>query len=158
MPVTFAYGHPELSYYDMLENNPERLRRMVRGMASIEERMPISGIYDFGWAIAAAEADPASERPVFVDVGGGRGQAIKAIRAEYPGLPVARCVLQDRREVIEAGKALDDASLSGVQRMVIDFHKSQPLQGSFSNHAMAAIDSRCPLHQHSRCDRLTRCL
>ncbi len=129
MPETFAYGHPEWNFYEMLEHDPERMRRFMRAMAPIEERMPISGIYDFSWAVAAAEADPASERPLFVDVGGGRGHAIKAVRAEFPGLPIARCILQDRQEVIDAGEALDDPDLRGIQRMVIDFHKSQPLQG-----------------------------
>jgi len=129
VPSTFAYGHPEMSYYELLERDPERMRRFMRGMAPIEERMPIAGIYDFSWAVAAAEADPASERPLFVDVGGGRGHAIKAIRTEFPALPIARFVLQDRKEVIEAGKALDDPDLRGIQRMVIDFHESQPLQG-----------------------------
>ncbi|KAK3321754.1 O-methyltransferase [Apodospora peruviana] len=143
VPATFAYGHPEWNYYEMLEKNPERMHRFMRAMAPIEERMPISGIYDFGWAVTAAEADPTSERPLFVDVGGGRGHAIKAIRAEFPGLPIARFVLQDRQEVIEAGKALDDPDLRGIQRMVIDFHKSQPLQG-----AMIYWIRRC-LHNYS---------
>lgn len=128
MPSTFAYGHPEQSYYEMLEHDPVRMRRFMRAMAPIEERMPIAGIYDFSWAVAAAEAEP--ERPLFVDVGGGRGHAIKAIRAEFPGLPVGRFVLQDRPEVIEAGKALDDPDLRDVQRMVVDFHASQPLKGT----------------------------
>lgn len=129
VPATFAYGHPEQSYYEMLEQDPVRMHRFMRAMAPIEERMPISGIYDFGWAVAVAEADADSHRPLFVDVGGGRGHAIKAIRAEFPRLPVDRFVLQDRKEVIAAGEALDDPDLRGVQRMVIDFHKSQPLQG-----------------------------
>ncbi|OIW23060.1 O-methyltransferase [Coniochaeta ligniaria NRRL 30616] len=131
VPGTFAYGHPEQSYYEMLEHDPVRMRRFMRAMAPIEERMPIAGIYDFSWAVAAApKADSDSERPLFVDVGGGRGHAIKAIRAEYPGLPIERFVLQDRPEVIEAGEKLDDPDLRGVQRMVVDFHESQPLQGA----------------------------
>lgn len=129
VPGTFAYGHPEWSFYEMLEHDPDRMRRFMRAMAPIEERMPISGIYDFTWAVGVAEADPASLQPLFVDVGGGRGHSIKAIRAEYPGLPVARFVLQDRPEVIEAGKMLDDPGLRGIQRTVIDFHESQPVQG-----------------------------
>lgn len=147
VPGTFAYGHPEWNFYEMLEHNPDRMRRFMRAMAPIEERMPIAGIYDFSWAVAAAEADPASERPLFVDVGGGRGHAIKAIRAEYPGLPISRFVLQDRQEVIEAGKALDDPDLRGIQRMVIDFHKAQPLQGLSAIISWQSwLEWRHPLH------------
>lgn len=101
----------------------------MRAMAPIEERMPIAGIYDFGWVVAQVRQDPTSTRPLFVDVGGGRGHAIIAIRNEFPGLPINRFILQDRPEVIDAGKALDDPDLRGVQRMVIDFHKEQPVQG-----------------------------
>lgn len=94
--------------------------------------MPISGIYDFSWLVAEAEKDPNSDRSLLVDVGGGKGQALKAIHAEFPGLPLRRCVLQDRLEVIEAGLALNEPELSAVQRMGIDFLQEQPVKGEFS--------------------------
>ncbi|KAB5516967.1 O-methyltransferase [Coniochaeta sp. 2T2.1] len=142
VPATFAYGHPEWSFYEMLEHEPERMRRFMRAMAPIEERMPIAGIYDFSWAVTTAKVPEQQQRPLFVDVGGGRGHAIKAIRAEYPALPIDRFVLQDRQEVIKAGEELDDPDLRGIRRMVIDFHQSQPLQG-----ALIYWIRRC-LHNH----------
>ena len=132
VPTTWAYGHPEWSYYEMLAHDPAWMGRFLKAMGPIEARMPISGIYDFGWLVAAAEADPAGERPLFVDVGGGKGQAIVAIRKEFPGLPLGRCVLQDRPEVIAADAALDEEDLRGVQRMAMDFHKEQPVKGELS--------------------------
>ncbi len=72
------------------------MKRFMNGMAPLEKRMPIAGIYDFSWVVDAAKEDPASERPIFVDVGGGQGQAIKAIHNEFPELPLKKCVLQDR--------------------------------------------------------------
>jgi hypothetical protein len=113
----------------MLQHDPVWMQRFMRAMAPIEERMPISGIYDFGWLVAKVKEDTTSERPVLVDVGAGRGHAIKAIRGEFPDLPIERFVLQDRPEVVEAGKALDDPLLRGVQRQVIDFHEAQPVHG-----------------------------
>jgi hypothetical protein len=131
VPTTFAYNHPELSYYEMISHDPERMRMFMKAMALIEERMPIAGIYDFGWLVEKA-ADPAhADRVVFVDVGGGKGHAIKAICSEFPGLPLGRFVLQDRPEVIAAAKALDDPGLREVQTMEIDFHVSQPVKGQY---------------------------
>lgn len=127
IPNTYAHGHPEWSVYEMLSHYPDRLNRFMRAMAMIEEKMPISGIYDFSSVIERGLEQP--ERPIFVDVGGGRGQAIKAIRGEYPSLRIDRCVLQDRPEVLEAMKSLDDHDLRGVQTMAIDFHQEQPLKG-----------------------------
>jgi len=49
VPATFAYGHPEWSYYEMLQHDPERMQRFMKAMGLIEEKMPIAGIYDFGW-------------------------------------------------------------------------------------------------------------
>lgn len=91
--------------------------------------IPVSGIYDFSWVVAEAGKHPNSDRAVLVDVGGGKGHAIKAIREEFPGLPVQRCVLEDLHETIEAGKAFAEPELAEVQRVAVDFHKSQPVIG-----------------------------
>lgn len=106
------------------------MQRFLTAMAAVEERMPIAGVYDFTWLVEKARDKSNSERAVFVDVGGGKGQAIKAIHAEFPGLPLTGCVLQDRPEVIEAGAALDDAHMWPIQRMASDFHKEQPVKGT----------------------------
>ncbi|KAK0710012.1 O-methyltransferase [Lasiosphaeria miniovina] len=143
-PHSVAYGQPELDFYQILERDPKRLASWVPGMAAVEERMPISGVYDFGWVVdlAKQDGDKAQQRPLFVDVGGGKGQAIKAIRAEFPGLPAERCVLQDRVEVIDAANALGEPELRGVSKMAIDFFKDQPLKG-----ALIYWIRRC-LHNH----------
>ncbi|OLN97441.1 Demethylsterigmatocystin 6-O-methyltransferase 1 [Colletotrichum chlorophyti] len=130
VPSTFAIGHPEWTFYEMLARDPERLERFTRGMSSTQKKQPIAEIYDFGWVVSKAKEEPHSDRILFVDVGGGAGQAIKAIRAEFPGLPLNRCMLQDRAEVIETAKTLKDPELEGVQTMAIDFHKEQPLKNA----------------------------
>lgn len=129
VPTTFAYGTPELSYYEMISRDPERMKAFMKAMAPLEEKMPIAGIYDFSWLVEKARDQSAAERTMFVDVGGGKGTAIKAIHNEFPGLPLDRFVLQDREEVVAAMKELDDPALKGVTPMVIDFHENQPVKG-----------------------------
>jgi hypothetical protein len=132
VPTTYAYGHPEWSFYEMVQNDPPRMQRFLRAMGPIEAKMPIAGIYDFSWVVEKAKEDPSSERLLFVDVGAGRGQAVKAIHKEFPELPLNRCMIQDRPEVIDAVKALDDPDSREVQKLVIDFHKEQPVKGKRS--------------------------
>ncbi|KAK1449231.1 O-methyltransferase [Colletotrichum melonis] len=131
VPGTYAYGVPEYGWYEMLQHDPPRMQRFLRAMGPIEEKMPISGIYDFGWVVEYAREN-AGDRPLFVDVGAGRGQSIKAIHRENPGLPLERCVLQDRAEVVEAVRKLDDEDMRLVQKQVIDFHKEQPVKGALT--------------------------
>ncbi|OLN82366.1 Demethylsterigmatocystin 6-O-methyltransferase 10 [Colletotrichum chlorophyti] len=130
VPGTFAYGVPEYAWYEMLQHDPPRMQRFMRAMGPIEEKMPISGIYDFGWVVEHATKDAETDRVLFVDVGGGRGQSIRAIHRENPGLPLGRCVLEDRPEVIEVVEKLDDEDMRLVQKQVIDFHKEQPVKGA----------------------------
>ncbi|KAK2033213.1 O-methyltransferase [Colletotrichum zoysiae] len=132
VPATYAYGVPEYSFYEMLQHDPPRLQRFLRAMGPIEEKMPIAGIYDFGWVVEHAGAHPSSDRPLLVDVGAGRGQSIKAIHRENPGLPLDRCVLQDRPEVVEAVEKLGDEDMRLVRKQVIDFHKEQPVKGALT--------------------------
>jgi hypothetical protein len=132
VPNTYAFGHPELGFYELLQRDPPRMARFMPAMQNIESRMPIAGIYDFKWLVELAEKTSGEEggkKPLFVDVGGGQGQAIKAIHHEFPGLPLARCVLQDRPEIIGLVEKMEDPELKQVQKVAIDFHKGQPLKG-----------------------------
>jgi hypothetical protein len=144
VPTTFAYGHPELSYYEMIGMDPEKMKAFMKAMAPLEAKMPIAGIYDFGWLVEKARDPSAAERPVFVDVGGGKGTAIKAIHDEFPELPLDRFVLQDRPEVVAAVKELDDPVLRKVTPMVVDFHEAQPLKGTvqprLSSHSTCILE------------------
>ncbi len=114
----------------------------MRAIAPLEESQPIAGIYDFGWVVAKAQAELDSKRLLFVDVGGGKGQSIKAIHKENPGLPLSRYLLQDLAEVIETVKALDDPELREVQKMAIDFHREQPVKGTAQAIILSSVKSR----------------
>jgi hypothetical protein len=127
VPATFARGSPEKTFFEVLATDPAYLQRFFIGMSVIEGRSPAAGIYDFGWLVEKAKQEP--ERAVFVDVGGGKGHAILAIHQEFPGLPLNRCVLQDRPEVIQAASAGGDPEMEEIQKVAIDFHADQPTKG-----------------------------
>lgn len=128
IPATFARGCPEKSFFEYLAGDPAYLARFTVGMNLIESQTPASGIYDFSWLVDKAKREP--DRLVFVDVGGGRGQAMLAIHGEFPDLPLGRFVLQDRPEVIEAVKAEGRPKMEEVQKVAVDFHVAQPTTGA----------------------------
>ncbi|KAF7589540.1 hypothetical protein BBP40_004163 [Aspergillus hancockii] len=102
IPYGLATGHPDKTLYEILETRPARNEESNRAMAAAVETMPITGIYEFAWIGDYAVA-PGREtnRPIFVDVGGGKGQTLRAILQEYPSIPAGRCVLEDQPEVIQ---------------------------------------------------------
>ncbi|KAK3381140.1 O-methyltransferase [Podospora didyma] len=155
IPFSFAYGLPEQGFYDVMSADPAKMATFIPAMAAVESRMPVAGVYDFSWVVsllADAEKAPAADRPVLVDVGGGKGHAIKAIVNEFPGLPLDRCVLQDRPDTIDAVVALDEPELKGVTKQGIDFFKEQPVKG-----ALLYFIRRC-LHNHpeAHCEQILK--
>ncbi|KAK4041718.1 O-methyltransferase-domain-containing protein [Parachaetomium inaequale] len=125
--VAFAEGRLGATVWDINHSTEERLRVFMLGMAFIDEHMPPLGVYDLGWA--AKEAAKESDRVLVVDVGGGRGQALKGILKVTPWLPAHRCVLEDLPEVVEAAKR-GNPELADVQMVVVDFFKEQPVRGA----------------------------
>jgi hypothetical protein len=91
--------------------------------------MPIIGIYDFSWVAAYAGTDP--ERTLIVDVGGGKGQAIKAIIEETPSIPASACVLQDLPNVINDVPE-EEGILNQVQKVGSSFFDKQPIKGTLA--------------------------
>jgi hypothetical protein len=127
-PHTVAWGHPEWNFWEIIYENPQRVKDFAQCMNTIDQLLPITGYYDFTWIADTAAAD--KERILFVDVGGGKGQAIKIITKENPGIDRARCVLQDLPEVIKEVKSLDAPELQGAQTMAHDFYEEQPVKGA----------------------------
>ena len=78
----------------------------------------------------------------FVDVGGGRGQAVQALREENPDLP-GRFVVQDLEHVLSAY----DASELGSEAMAHDFFTAQPIKGARWYHLRSILhdwpDAEC---------------
>ena len=135
----FAFGQLGRSIWDILSDHPSRLRNMMLAMAAMEQRFPSLGSYDLSWALAASED---SDRAVLVDVGGGKGQAVRAILQATPGLPAHRCVVEDLPEVVKEAKASADPEMADVRFIGMDFHAEQPVKG-----ALAYYIRRC-LHDY----------
>lgn len=130
IPATFARGHAEKPFFEVLAMDPAYFERFSDGMAIIEGMSPAvtAGMHDFSWLVQKAEQEP--QRTVFVDVGGGLGQCILTIHDEFPGIPLHRCVLEERPEVIQAVAAAGDPKMVEVQKVVVDFYVEQPIKGT----------------------------
>ncbi|KAK0609394.1 O-methyltransferase-domain-containing protein [Immersiella caudata] len=118
----FAFGQLGRSVWDILKDHPDRLRNMMLAMSAMEQKFPSLGSYDLGWALAASKGN---NRAVLVDVGGGKGHAVKAILQATPGLPAHRCVVEDVPKVVEEAKLSADPEMADVRFIGMDFHAEQ---------------------------------
>ncbi|ETN38171.1 uncharacterized protein HMPREF1541_06202 [Cyphellophora europaea CBS 101466] len=121
VPHSFAWGHADLNFWQVISKSPQRLVDFNQSMNTLDEVLPVTGMYDFGWI---AKAEGPEDRPLIVDVGGGKGQALKRIMAAFPEIPSKRMVLQDREDVIQE---VIDAHEAGalvyyIRRCMHDWH------------------------------------
>ncbi|PKX89313.1 S-adenosyl-L-methionine-dependent methyltransferase [Aspergillus novofumigatus IBT 16806] len=131
VPIGLAFGHPEKTSYEVLETMTHKSDMLNRAMAKATEGLPITGMYDFSWVGSAIQSKNLQHRTVIVDVGGGKGQALKAILKENPQVPPSQCVLMDREQVIVEAKQEDDVLLRPVKKVVGNFLCEQPIRGNF---------------------------
>ncbi|CAM1502734.1 Fc.00g075100.m01.CDS01 [Cosmosporella sp. VM-42] len=131
-PYSFANNQPDKSVWDIMNQDPERMRAFMMAMKTAETMMPMTGLYDYSWVREKLCED--DSRTVLVDVGGGKGHAVQAICEENVWLPKERCVVQDREDVVEAAKALDVEELRGVKMMAHDFNTEQPVKSAHIYH------------------------
>jgi hypothetical protein len=126
-PYSYSNRQFDKTVWEIMYQSPERMKNVMQSMNTLEKHLPITGMYDFSWVAKVAKEQP--ERILFVDVGGGKGQAIRAISKENPELPRERFILQDRPEVIEETKRIDAEDLRGAVLMPHNFHTEQPVKG-----------------------------
>lgn len=138
VPFSFAMGEPEKPFWEVWNADANRRSYFMDAMTAIGKQVPlmgpIKGLYDFGRDAGAVRSSP-PDRPLLVDVGGGKGHAIGHFcEGEDALLSTDRCVLQDTPHVIESVGADPASSLHGTKLMAIDFHKEQPVKGTSSPH------------------------
>ena len=116
----------ELGFWEYLNDIPERMQLFNSGMRSQTTvgNGRLSGAYPFGEEL---NKKPIHDNEVLiVDVGGGRGQSLEAIKQDYPHIK-GRLILQDLPDVI------DDAKLNGlppfIETDVASFFEPQHIQG-----------------------------
>lgn len=117
----------KLGFWEYLKEDPERIKLFSSGM-----RFQItvgsgrrSGAYPFGDELNNVPTE--DEEVSIVDVGGGRGQSLEAIKHDYPHLK-GRLILQDLPDVIEDAKA--NGLPSFIEPHVGSFFEPQAIKGA----------------------------
>ena len=142
----FQYGHcTSLGFWEYLADDPERAKVFNNGMQSLStigDGKTSAGSYPFDQELATKDI---SETDVaIVDVGGGRGQALMAIKDTFPTLQ-GKFVLQDVPSVIGDAKAQGLPSF--IEPVATSFFDPQPVKGkqipSLLRHLCCSFDFRC---------------
>ncbi|TVY32023.1 O-methyltransferase [Lachnellula subtilissima] len=94
-------------------------------MATSEHVTPVLGM--FPWASIKEQVEADTSRAFVVDIGGGRGQFLKAIQKEAPNGFGAKMILQDRPDVLASLTAED---IPGIEKMSYDFFTPQPVKNA----------------------------
>lgn len=124
-PYAWAVGLEGKDYYEAISSNKRWLHNFNFTMATSESVTPILGMFPWASMKAAVEADFDFSRAFVVDIGGGRGQFLKAIQQEAPNGFGAKMILQDRPDVLESVTAED---APGIEKMPYDFFTPQPVK------------------------------
>ncbi|KAG6359901.1 hypothetical protein INS49_010954 [Diaporthe citri] len=139
-PWGLSWGHPDKTNYEVFALFPEKALPFNASMKVGVADMPITGMYDFSWIGRHATEGSNGDRTLLVDVGGGMGQALKAILAENPDIPAERCALQDRPETIEEVEKEADPALAKVQKFGASFHGEEPVKGALVYHIRRVLN------------------
>ncbi|TGO17686.1 hypothetical protein BTUL_0015g00210 [Botrytis tulipae] len=127
-PYTFAHRTNGLNMWDYLSLHPERLRIFNLGMNRISSQM-IQSYGIFPWLSEYRKMQISDDSVLLVDIGGGQGQAITAIKDIIEGTK-GRLILQDREEVM-----LENPDpIPGIEKMTYDFFTPQPVKGALIYH------------------------
>ncbi|OAA35865.1 O-methyltransferase, family 2 [Beauveria brongniartii RCEF 3172] len=114
--------HSTVDFYTWLETHPTQQGAFHRFMEAQFASLPTwLDAVDFASELGGADLGSA-EHVVFVDVGGGNGQQIAALKEKFPGLK-GRAILQDRPEVLEKAPEVD-----GMEKMSYDYLTEQPVK------------------------------
>ncbi|KAF6796385.1 o-methyltransferase [Colletotrichum sojae] len=129
-PFSFGHGEPGKTVWEIAHESPERLRRVMEAMGSVQLGPMVAASYDFGWVRGRVAEAEERDRVLFVDVGGGKGHVTKAVLAQNAFIPRHRAVLEDREEVVRAVAEAGEPGLEGVRLQGHDFHNQQPVKNA----------------------------
>ena len=124
----FQYGHrTKLGPFEYVKEDPERTKvynSAMQSLATIGDAKKSAG--SFPYCNVMGEEEIMDTDVMIVDVGGGKGQALRAIKQVFPNLK-GRMILQDKPEVIEDAKASGLPSF--IEPMAASFFELQPIKG-----------------------------
>ena len=142
----FQFAHRTgLGFWEYLKEDPKRMKLFnsgMRSLATIGGAAKSAGPYPFEKEFGREEIKDTDV--AIVDVGGGRGQALEAIKTAFPGMK-GRMLLQDVPNVIEDAKA--GGLPSFIEPMAASFFEPQPVRGKRIGSLLFAVDS--PLYHES---------
>jgi len=122
-PYACAKGKEGKTYYDVLDEDATVRPIWNTTLAMMAANMPITGMFPFASLKEQVEREP--ERPLIVDIAGGRGQALLKIRDDLSGAFSGRMILQDLPSVIESLAAED---IPDIEKMAYDAFAPQPVK------------------------------
>jgi hypothetical protein len=124
-PYTLAHQTGGKDMWEHLARFPKRSKVVNSAMYAISSAHPWPvALYPFRKALLQLP-HTSSNPPLVVDIGGGQGQAISAIR-QICGDINGRFILEDRPEVL----AGIPHTLQGIEKIECDLFKPQPVKGT----------------------------
>lgn len=145
-PFCFSIGKEGKTYYEAIDEDPEQRNIWNVCLQIIEKNMPISGM--FPWETLKEKVEQEPERPFFVDVAGGRGQALLKLQEEIPGAYGGKLVLQDLPIVLDTLKPED---IPNIEPMAYDIFTPQPVKSECPRCRPGGVGEANLVH---RCARL----
>ena len=121
-PAAWTDGAEGQDWFKIVSQEPGRVACFAAAMKFAEELVPVFGMYPFERLVDTTFPD---NLPLIVDVGGGRGQVMKAIKDALPTLK-GRLICQDRPEVLAT---VDKDDIGKVEKLPHDFFEPQPIKG-----------------------------
>ncbi|KAF1846065.1 S-adenosyl-L-methionine-dependent methyltransferase [Cucurbitaria berberidis CBS 394.84] len=129
-PFGMATEHPNENVYEIIAGDPKLSKEFDSFIGRASKVFPMNGVYDLSWMQKQAAAT--RDRPLFVDIGGSNGHALRDILKDHPWLSAERCAVFDRAPTIEHTRANLDDSITSIQLVagsVLDVLPS-PVQGA----------------------------
>ncbi|AEO63490.1 uncharacterized protein THITE_2041488 [Thermothielavioides terrestris NRRL 8126] len=124
-PYCFSVGKEGKTFYEAIDENPERRNIWNVSIQIFEKNMPVSGM--FPWESLKAQVEKEPERAFVVDVAGGRGQALLKLQEAIPGAYGGKLILQDLPIVIDTLKPED---IPNIEPMAYDMFTPQPVKNA----------------------------
>lgn len=124
----FRYKHGQ-AYFDYIASDPDIKATFHNTMTLFNKyiAVPWSSFYPTQQLLSQAKED----RPILVDIGGGKGNDAKVFLSSHPDAPNGSIIVQDRAEIL---KLIDDPVLlqeqGPVRLMTHDFFSPQPVKGA----------------------------
>ena len=144
----FGFAHQtDLNMYEWLQAHPEQMETF-NNFQSATAQLNEGSVQSTLKSLLASESSPgrdpgqpqrSNDSVLFVDVGGGRGEALRKFRKNHPQLS-GRVIVEDLPKVVE-GQEVED----GVEAIAHDFFTPQPVKGMQDRLSRSPCKPRPPI-------------